>query len=714
MIEHLKARGFTGIKRGMGLDEIEIDFTGREGLIALDGRNGGGKTSTLDLLHPFDCLASRDGALKNHCFLRDSLKELTFIHGGHRYLTRIKIDSESGRSEGYAFVDGSEASVVKGSISEYHKWAVETFGSPELFFASIFCAQNSPKISDMRVGELKSLFVEFLRLERYEAWADTAKQAGNVLIGQVATLATMVDQLVTMAAGKVDVELAKGAAGDKAAFLRDDKTLLLHDLEEKRAAVDTLKATIQQNALALQRRADIQGQIDRAEKDLGEAKTAAEGEIAGYTAKWRKLTIDAGACDVLLKDREAIEKAAGEVKGLEYEATELQRKIDGISLTDSQQKVHDLEVKLVNLRQQVKDLENDPELRGIENKIAEAEAAITAKKTEIWGLDNDLPLSVLQSDVNALSEAAKVGEGIKPDCKETTCGAIAAVLEAKEKLPAALASLTKKQMEIKVERGVKETELLGLEIDVLHNLRCDSVTRGEAITCEKDALQDQITLAGDDLDKAQAAVRSGNQSLETHRATLATKRQEIARQKALADRLPEIRVAEGRKADLEKQLAEVTIVGCEKKKAWGEMEAKKNETINGLRETLIMIIVDDEADGALLAAQKEITEIETVRIPAVEKEIQAAREKIATLQAELSRIEAAEKELEAVRAERDRLTAQVSRWKYLQIACGKNGLQALEIDGAAPLISGRANELLFMGYGPQFSVRIDTQDAEGR
>ena len=39
----------------------------------------------------------------------------------------------------------------------------------------------------------------------------------------------------------------------------------------------------------------------------------------------------------------------------------------------------------------------------------------------------------------------------------------------------------------------------------------------------------------------------------------------------------------------------------------------------------------------------EAAEIETVHIPAVEKEIQAVREKIATLQAELTRIEAAGK-----------------------------------------------------------------------
>jgi len=136
MIERLRARGFTGIKRGMGLDEIEIDFTGREGLIGLDGKNGAGKSSVLDLLHPFDCLASRDGALHSHTHLRDSVKELTFTHGGRHYRTELKIDHESRKSEGRAWIDHNPEPIVGGGISAYHKWAIQEFGSPELFFAS--------------------------------------------------------------------------------------------------------------------------------------------------------------------------------------------------------------------------------------------------------------------------------------------------------------------------------------------------------------------------------------------------------------------------------------------------------------------------------------------------------------------------------------------------------------------------------------------------
>ena len=77
-INRIKLRGFVGIKKGMGLDEVELTLADLHGLIALDGPNGFGKTTVLDNLQPYACLASRSGALSHHVFLRDSSRELDF------------------------------------------------------------------------------------------------------------------------------------------------------------------------------------------------------------------------------------------------------------------------------------------------------------------------------------------------------------------------------------------------------------------------------------------------------------------------------------------------------------------------------------------------------------------------------------------------------------------------------------------------------------
>ncbi len=67
-INNLKLRGFVGVKKGLGLDEIELDLSGLSGLIALSGQNGAGKTSILESLQPYRTLASRSKALQHHVF----------------------------------------------------------------------------------------------------------------------------------------------------------------------------------------------------------------------------------------------------------------------------------------------------------------------------------------------------------------------------------------------------------------------------------------------------------------------------------------------------------------------------------------------------------------------------------------------------------------------------------------------------------------------
>ena len=93
----LRLKGWKGIKKGMGLDEISLDLSTVNGLIAFSGENGSGKTTCLENLSPFRTLFSRDGNLNSQCFLRQSEKDFTFSYEGHIYRTLLKIDAESDR-----------------------------------------------------------------------------------------------------------------------------------------------------------------------------------------------------------------------------------------------------------------------------------------------------------------------------------------------------------------------------------------------------------------------------------------------------------------------------------------------------------------------------------------------------------------------------------------------------------------------------------------
>ena len=83
----LTLRGFIGIYKGMGEDEITLDLSSLDGLVAFDAPNGTGKSTILDNLHGFRQLASRAGSLAHHVRLRDSFKDFAFLHDGHEYRT---------------------------------------------------------------------------------------------------------------------------------------------------------------------------------------------------------------------------------------------------------------------------------------------------------------------------------------------------------------------------------------------------------------------------------------------------------------------------------------------------------------------------------------------------------------------------------------------------------------------------------------------------
>jgi len=730
VIEHLHARGFTGIKRGMGLEEIEIDFMGREGLLALDGRNGVGKTSVLDLLHPFAQLASRDGALSNHCFLRDACKELTFTHGGRSYRTVVKIDSESGRSEGFVYVDGSTTSVTGGKIRDYHQWALQTFGSPELFFASLFCSQNSRKLSDMRVGELKALFVEFLRLERYEAWADTSKQAGNILQGRMEDIERRIAGLTETAGKKDDVRheylkmsdrdytldgfRAVGSIPD----LEDRRNALQKDLTLSREDAEEIKTVIAQNALALARRADLTAQIKALQTTLGKEKTTAEAEIAQLTARWKEIKAEIGKVDGVLVDKARIMGAAEEEKTTAATLETLQQDAEKIAreIGEAKDRQHALEVDIADTRTKLHALDNDPRLRelkgeidGVNRLIAEQERLLKENADE-----HDPELRALAMKIEATKRQTVGLENKGDNCpNDPTCRFIADAMTALKELPD-----MEKAREVRLDFLASRRQEGRAVIERYTKDRNEKLNeqgeRSRGIEEQKAGLTEQIRKATHDLKNVQMVTLNADTLTKGHQKKIAAARATLETLRALSARVPEIAVAEQKRADLGRQLAETEERGNDKRSMWTDRENALKLMMQSERDRLDVIVVDFQADGKLSLLQTQITTIETTKLPALEKEIQTAREKVATLRAELTRIEEAEKELEKVRGERGTLAAQVSRWRYLQNVCGKNGLQALEIDGAAPLISTRANELLMEGYGPQMTVRIDTQDEEGR
>lgn len=59
-------------------------------------------------------------------------------------------------------------------------------------------------------------------------------------------------------------------------------------------------------------------------------------------------------------------------------------------------------------------------------------------------------------------------------------------------------------------------------------------------------------------------------------------------------------------------------------------------------------------------------------------------------------------------------SAEAREWRYLERACGRDGIQALELDAMGPSIAETANRLLDAAYGSRFRIEIRTTRIAGR
>lgn len=176
----LQLRGAIGIKKGLGVDEIEVDFTNfQPGLIALTGRNGSGKTTIMENLHPYRTMVSRDGSLQTHFFLKDSYRILEFEFNGAVYSAKILIDALTGGSEAYFSKHENNGigwdALNDGKVTTYDKAIEDLLGSPELFFNSVFSGQKSKGIAALKPADRRKLFYELLNLNSYEKFLENAK-----------------------------------------------------------------------------------------------------------------------------------------------------------------------------------------------------------------------------------------------------------------------------------------------------------------------------------------------------------------------------------------------------------------------------------------------------------------------------------------------------------------------------------------------------------
>ncbi len=653
-IHSTRLKGFIGIKQGLGLDEISVDLSGVNGLIAFDGPNGKGKSTLLEAgLQPYRCLASRKGALQHHTFLRDSEKELGFSYQGDDYRTLVKIDAQSGRQEG--FVWRNSAPQVNGKSSEYDRYITELFGSSNLFFNSVFCAQNSSKISDMTTGELKSLFSEFLRLQRYIDFEETSKQCVRLLLGQKEKMENDIERLNqdigTKFAGVSErLEAAQESYGLNSGLITQNQGLL----EKVETDLDAAKVAANKNQLIKDQLQALRKTDAELEKEINDAEAQSGSELQLIRDKARAAMSDIEALETILKDKDQIVEAQDKKDtlstALENSKTELAEA--QATLTEAIKATGEWQLKLKTVESSLNNLKNDPALSRLNTEIRIAES--TAKSLELKD----------------------------PDCQSKTCSFISEAVKASENLPNLIEARNKLQDKIQTEAEAKASEIAEIRDKMNYTAEAEHDLANHVI-----GLKLKITKLNEEI-KEVALIAWKIRDIETAEIKM----------EGLRQRKQDL-IAEGLQAKERHEKLKSTVFD---KRVYIEAQIKG---LDGQYDQL----VDKRVENCIRERDR------------LKQDVAIMRGRAETLTREIAGLEQKAKEKNEVEATllklKDRLQvliAEATDWKYLQSACGKDGLRALEIDSVAPLVTGYSNELLANTFGPSFSVRFRTQDDEGR
>jgi exonuclease SbcC len=161
---------------------------------------------------------------------------------------------------------------------------------------------------------------------------------------------------------------------------------------------------------------------------------------------------------------------------------------------------------------------------------------------------------------------------------------------------------------------------------------------------------------------------------------------ELDRIRLLSKLLPEVELAEKSIPDLE-------------------------ESLKRIAEKLSLIVPNDNLKQKEKTLNSTLSELQVNRTALLQKDAgirQSIGEKTALIKKGID----SEKVLSGLIPKIEKISQDISEWAILEKAFSNDGIIALEIDDAGPMISAIANDLLFSCFGSRFSVRIDTQAAK--
>ncbi len=311
-ITRLRLKGSKGIWKNQKKDEIDLDLEKYgPGVIALIGKNGMGKTTIIENMHPWPRMLTRDGTVKSHFRLRDSERDLYFtdLKSGWKYRARIIINAAtaSGSAEYWLYCDKGNGfepvAGISGRLDAYEEAIGSLFGSLEMYLRTAFVTQRptktAPDISEATKGERKALFGELSGIDYLETHRASAKGKGDALDVEIQKL----DAAIAFAGSpESEIESAESEIMDGketaqrfsilALSILDRGKILKAERETIALRVSDLDRKIDRAGAASREIATLSGTIGSAEREILTYETA-----AGKREQAHRNISEAKACD---------------------------------------------------------------------------------------------------------------------------------------------------------------------------------------------------------------------------------------------------------------------------------------------------------------------------------------------------------------------------------------------------------------------------------
>lgn len=268
--------------------------------------------------------------------------------------------------------------------------------------------------------------------------------------------------------------------------------------------------------------------------------------------------------------------------------------------------------------------------------------------------------------------------------------------EAQQKVVEAAAETLKEKPSLDRRAGFAKEELARIETGLAQIQRDQThwVENGAPKLAEIVMSLENDTFLADDrsaLETLQKEAAAVGYDFDAHQSVMA-QRDKLAE---AAERFHQLETAVGRVESLDTALADLTSQISEQEK----LIEGQTESLENSRTMLSQL---QESGGNNLA----LIEQEVARLR--ESEITANR-KMTQAQTMLDVLSQQKVRLEAKRTERETVTQKIARYKVLETATGRNGIQALLIERALPEIEQTANDLLEKLTSGRMRVEFDTQ-----